>query len=78
MIDGCAVTIPCHEKGELPVGLMLIGANGSDRKLLGVARAVEIVLGRGDAWQSGVHKVRNQVSDNPELIIERFPGGQDA
>ena len=54
MIDGCAVTIPCHEKGELPVGLMLIGANGSDRKLLGVARAVESVLGRGDAWQSGV------------------------
>jgi aspartyl-tRNA(Asn)/glutamyl-tRNA(Gln) amidotransferase subunit A len=38
-----AVSIPCH-CGGLPVGLMVVGARGRDRRLLGVARAVETAV----------------------------------
>jgi aspartyl-tRNA(Asn)/glutamyl-tRNA(Gln) amidotransferase subunit A len=39
--DRCSVSIPCHRAGEAPVGLMLIGENGGDRRLLAIAAAVE-------------------------------------
>lgn len=44
MLDGCAISLPCHAPGTLPVGLMLAGAAMSDARLLGVARAVEYAL----------------------------------
>ena len=40
-LDRCAVSVPIQEPGEAPVGLMLIGANGDDRRLLAIAAAVE-------------------------------------
>ncbi|MCC6780026.1 MAG: amidase [Hyphomicrobiales bacterium] len=40
-LDRCAVSIPCNEPGDAPVGLMLIGEHGADRKLLALAHAVE-------------------------------------
>jgi aspartyl-tRNA(Asn)/glutamyl-tRNA(Gln) amidotransferase subunit A len=43
-LDGCAVSIPCHEPGTAPVGFMLAGPTGSDRRLLAVALAVERAL----------------------------------
>src|SRR5262249_11393893 len=39
--DRCSVSIPCHKAGDAPVGLMLIGENGPDRRLLAMAAAVE-------------------------------------
>jgi len=39
--DRCSVSIPCHKAGDAPVGLMLIGENGADRRLLAMAAAVE-------------------------------------
>jgi aspartyl-tRNA(Asn)/glutamyl-tRNA(Gln) amidotransferase subunit A len=39
--DRCAVSIPCHTAGEAPVGLMLVGATGGDRRLLAIAAAAE-------------------------------------
>ncbi len=45
-LDRCAVTLPVSQPGEAPVGLMLIGAHGEDRKLLATALAVEAALGR--------------------------------
>jgi len=39
--DRCSVSIPCHRAGDAPVGLMLIGENGADRRLLAMAAAVE-------------------------------------
>jgi len=39
--DRCSVSIPCHKAGDAPVGLMLIGENGADRRLLSIAAAVE-------------------------------------
>jgi aspartyl-tRNA(Asn)/glutamyl-tRNA(Gln) amidotransferase subunit A len=40
-IDGCSISIPCHEAGNAPVGIMLIGATGTDRRLLAIAAAIE-------------------------------------
>jgi len=42
--DGCAISLPCHAPGDLPVGLMLSRANGEDAELLSVAKAVETAL----------------------------------
>src|SRR5215470_18601465 len=39
--DRCSVSIPCHKAGDAPVGLMLIGENGADRRLLAMAAAIE-------------------------------------
>lgn len=40
-LDRCSVSLPCHQGGSAPVGLMLTGEHGADRRLLGIARAVE-------------------------------------
>jgi len=45
-LDGCAITLPCHERGSAPVGLMLCGAAGGDRHVLAAAAAVEAALRR--------------------------------
>lgn len=44
-LDGCAVSLPCHQQGEAPVGLMLAMAGGQDQRLLQLAKACEVVLG---------------------------------
>ena len=41
MIDGCAISLPAHREGEVPVGLMLAGAGGSDRRIFELAAAME-------------------------------------
>lgn len=43
-LDRCAISLPIHEPGTAPVGLMLMGEAGADRALLSLARAVEAVL----------------------------------
>ena len=45
-LDGCAVSLPVHEPGSAPVGLMICGTAGSDRRLLAVAAAIERALPR--------------------------------
>ena len=40
-LDGCAISVPVHDPGEAPVGLMLAAPNGEDRALLGIARGLE-------------------------------------
>lgn len=40
-LDRCAISIPCHEAGTAPVGLMLMGAHGDDRRALGMAASIE-------------------------------------
>ena len=45
-LDRCAVSIPSHEPGTAPVGLMLIGATGADRLLLALAKALEPIIRR--------------------------------
>jgi aspartyl-tRNA(Asn)/glutamyl-tRNA(Gln) amidotransferase subunit A len=43
-LDACAITLPIERPGEAPVGLMLIGRHGEDRRLLSIARGVEAAL----------------------------------
>jgi aspartyl-tRNA(Asn)/glutamyl-tRNA(Gln) amidotransferase subunit A len=40
-LDRCAISVPCHEAGTAPVGLMLMGAQGADRRILATAAAIE-------------------------------------
>jgi aspartyl-tRNA(Asn)/glutamyl-tRNA(Gln) amidotransferase subunit A len=43
-MDGCAWSLPCHEAGELPVGLMVSGLAGQDAHLARVALALENLM----------------------------------
>ena len=43
-LDGCAISIPCHEPGSAPVGLTIFALRGQDRRLLAIAQAVETCL----------------------------------
>jgi aspartyl-tRNA(Asn)/glutamyl-tRNA(Gln) amidotransferase subunit A len=44
MLDGCAISLPCHTAGELPVGLMLWHAALHDDAVLAVALQAEQAL----------------------------------
>jgi aspartyl-tRNA(Asn)/glutamyl-tRNA(Gln) amidotransferase subunit A len=44
MIDGCAISLPAHRDGEVPVGLMLASSSGSDRRIFELAAAMEGVI----------------------------------
>jgi aspartyl-tRNA(Asn)/glutamyl-tRNA(Gln) amidotransferase subunit A len=46
-LDGCATSLPCHERGAAPVGLMVCGPAMSDRRILAVSAAIERTLERG-------------------------------
>jgi aspartyl-tRNA(Asn)/glutamyl-tRNA(Gln) amidotransferase subunit A len=41
MIDGCAISLPCHRQGEVPVGLMLAASGGADRRIFELAAGME-------------------------------------
>ncbi len=43
-MDGCAWSLPCHEEGELPVGLMVSSVSGQDAHLARVALALENLM----------------------------------
>jgi aspartyl-tRNA(Asn)/glutamyl-tRNA(Gln) amidotransferase subunit A len=43
-IDGCAISLPAHREGDVPVGLMLAASGGSDRRILELAAAMEPVI----------------------------------
>jgi aspartyl-tRNA(Asn)/glutamyl-tRNA(Gln) amidotransferase subunit A len=44
LLDGCALSLPCHAPGEAPVGLMLAGAALRDAPILALGQAVERAL----------------------------------
>lgn len=44
MLDRPAISLPCHQPGDAPVGFMLMGHRMGDRKLFAVAETVERVL----------------------------------
>ena len=41
LFDGCALSVPCHESGSAPVGLMIAGTQNTDRRILAIGLAVE-------------------------------------
>ncbi|HSW05759.1 amidase [Aquabacterium sp.] len=44
MLDGCALSLPCHAPGGLPVGLMVWGPALADDAVLGASLAIEAAL----------------------------------
>jgi aspartyl-tRNA(Asn)/glutamyl-tRNA(Gln) amidotransferase subunit A len=45
-LDRCALTLPCHEPGEAPVGLTLMGEHLGDRRLISIGLSCEAALRR--------------------------------
>ncbi|RFU49190.1 amidase [Paraburkholderia sp. DHOC27] len=43
-MDGCALTLPCHQDDELPVGISLCGPALADASILAIGRTVEALL----------------------------------
>src|SRR5262245_8394155 len=48
-LDRCSISLPCQRAGDAPVGLMLIGEHGADRRLLAIAAAIEQVVSPSSA-----------------------------
>jgi aspartyl-tRNA(Asn)/glutamyl-tRNA(Gln) amidotransferase subunit A len=44
LFDGCALSVPCHNPGDAPVGLMIAGTQNTDLKILAIGLAVEKVV----------------------------------
>jgi aspartyl-tRNA(Asn)/glutamyl-tRNA(Gln) amidotransferase subunit A len=44
LIDGCAISLPAHREGEVPVGLMLAAPGGADRRIFELAAALEPLI----------------------------------
>jgi aspartyl-tRNA(Asn)/glutamyl-tRNA(Gln) amidotransferase subunit A len=44
MLDGCAISLPAHREGEVPVGLMLASSGGSDRRIFELAAGMENLI----------------------------------
>ncbi|PLY44949.1 amidase [Janthinobacterium sp. ROICE36] len=44
-LNGCALSLPCHAEGVLPVGLGVCGLADADVRVLQIGRAVEALLG---------------------------------
>ncbi len=43
-LDRCALSLPCHAPGAAPVGLMVMGETGGDRRLLSIGLGIEAAL----------------------------------
>jgi aspartyl-tRNA(Asn)/glutamyl-tRNA(Gln) amidotransferase subunit A len=48
VFDRCALSLPCHEPGEAPVGLMLMGEAMADRRILSIGLSVEALVAPGN------------------------------
>jgi Asp-tRNA(Asn)/Glu-tRNA(Gln) amidotransferase A subunit family amidase len=52
MLDGCAISIPCHVPGELPCGLMIWQSAMRDDTVLNVALQAEAILAKATTGNS--------------------------
>jgi aspartyl-tRNA(Asn)/glutamyl-tRNA(Gln) amidotransferase subunit A len=43
-LDGCALSLPCHDPDQMPVGLMVWGPAMADDAVLGVSLTIEAAL----------------------------------
>jgi aspartyl-tRNA(Asn)/glutamyl-tRNA(Gln) amidotransferase subunit A len=44
VLDGCAISLPAHREDDVPVGLMVAAAGGSDRRIFEIAAAMETII----------------------------------
>ncbi|MER8474272.1 amidase family protein, partial [Mesorhizobium sp. M1328] len=63
--DCCAATVPCQSIDQLPVGLLIMGKNGEDRRVLAISQSVEATFKRGALARTNVNhwSLRNQSSE---------------
>jgi aspartyl-tRNA(Asn)/glutamyl-tRNA(Gln) amidotransferase subunit A len=47
-LDWCALSLPCHRRGEAPVGLTVAARSGNDAMLLAIGAAIETCLAGPD------------------------------
>lgn len=47
-LDWCALSLPCHRRGEAPVGLTVAARGGNDAMLLAIGASIETCLARHD------------------------------
>ena len=52
-LDRCAITLPIQPPDTPPVGLMVVGEHGADRRLLAIARGLEAALAERDQQTTG-------------------------
>lgn len=45
LLDGCALSLPCHRAGDLPVGLMVAAPAMADARVMAIGSAIEALLG---------------------------------
>jgi aspartyl-tRNA(Asn)/glutamyl-tRNA(Gln) amidotransferase subunit A len=43
-LDGCALSLPCHRRDEMPVGLMVWSGPMADDRVLSIALTIEAAL----------------------------------
>jgi aspartyl-tRNA(Asn)/glutamyl-tRNA(Gln) amidotransferase subunit A len=43
-LNGCALSVPCHQPGDAPVGLMIFGMEDQDAKILSVGLSIQKAL----------------------------------
>jgi len=43
-LDGCGATVPMHDAGQAPAGLMVVGPAMTDRRILAIGLAIETLL----------------------------------
>ena len=48
-LDRCAITLPIQPPGAAPIGLMAVGDNGEDRRLLAISRGIEAAMAKAAA-----------------------------
>lgn len=46
LLDGCALSLPCHRSGDLPVGLMVAAPAMQDARLVAIGKLIETALTR--------------------------------
>ena len=46
-LDGCALSLPCHQPGKAPVGLTVAGTQGQDERIFQIGLACESVFSLG-------------------------------
>ncbi len=44
LLDGCAISLPCHREGELPVGFSFASVAMQDARVAAIARAAEAIF----------------------------------
>jgi amidase/aspartyl-tRNA(Asn)/glutamyl-tRNA(Gln) amidotransferase subunit A len=64
-LDGCALSLPCHDADELPVGLMVWHGAGRDDQVLDAGLAIEAALAGTGGDRSRDARTTARRSDGP-------------